>query len=179
MTTGEHPEATEDGTRLSRIYCESDLLVAECLRQGVWKGLDAPELAAVVSSVVYESRREGDTTDYAPTGPLRHGLAETVRVWRELRSDEIRLKLPPTREPDLGFASAIYQWASENSLMEALIAAGDHGRALSAGDFVRWCRQVIDLLEQVRSTSPDPDVAKAAGRAVATIRRGVVGVDAG
>ncbi|NLE80427.1 MAG: DEAD/DEAH box helicase [Rhodococcus sp.] len=179
VTTGEHPEATEDGTRLSRIYCESDLLVAECLRQGVWKGLDAPELAAVVSSVVYESRREGDTTDYAPTGPLRHGLAETVRVWRELRSDEIRLKLPPTREPDLGFASAIYQWASENSLMEALIAAGDHGRALSAGDFVRWCRQVIDLLEQVRSTSPDPDVAKAAGRAVATIRRGVVGVDAG
>lgn len=179
VTTGEHPEATEDGTRLSRIYCESDLLVAECLRQGVWKGLSAPELAAVVSSVVYESRREGDTTEYAATGPLRHGLAETVRVWRELRADEIRLKLPPTREPDLGFVSAIYQWASENSLMEALIAAGDHGRALSGGDFVRWCRQVIDLLEQVRSTSPDPDVAKAAGRAVAAVRRGVVGVDAG
>lgn len=179
ITSGEHPEATEDGARLSRIYCESDLLVAECLRQGVWKGLSAPELAAVVSSVVYESRREGDTADYAPTGPLRHGLNETIRVWRDLRTDEIRHKLPPTREPDLGFVSAIHQWASENSLVEALIAAGDQGRALSAGDFVRWCRQVIDLLEQVRSTSPDPEVGKAAGRAVASIRRGVVGVDAG
>ncbi|MFD4367488.1 DEAD/DEAH box helicase [Rhodococcus sp. NPDC058521] len=179
ISPGDHPEATDDGVRLSRIYCESDLLVAECLRQGVWKGLSAPELAAVVSCVVYESRREGDTVDFAATGALRHGLDETLGVWRDLRSDEIRHKLPPTREPDFGFVSAIHQWASENSLVEALFAAGDQGRALSAGDFVRWCRQVIDLLEQVRSTSPDPEVAKAAGRAVSAIRRGVVGVDAG
>jgi ATP-dependent RNA helicase HelY len=178
VTAGEHPEATEDGARLSRIYSESDLLVAECLRQGVWKGLGPAELAAVVSSVVFESRREGDTIEQGGPGALRYALDETVRVWRDLRAEEIRYKLPPTREPDLGFASAIFQWASENSLVDALIAAGDQGRALSAGDFVRWCRQVIDLLEQVRSTSPDPGVSRAAGRAVSAIRRGVVAVDA-
>ncbi|MFV9458376.1 DEAD/DEAH box helicase [Rhodococcus sp. NM-2] len=178
ISPGEHPDATEHGTRLSRIYCESDLLVAECLRQGVWKGLGPAELAAVVSAVIFESRREGDTVEGGGPGALRHALDETVRVWRELRADEIRHKLPPTREPDLGFAAAIFHWASDNSLVEALIAAGDQGRALSAGDFVRWCRQVIDLLEQVRSTSPDPQVGKAARRAVAAIRRGVVAVDA-
>ncbi|MBY6386562.1 RNA helicase [Rhodococcus erythropolis] len=178
VSAGEHPDATEHGTRLSRIYCESDLLVAECLRQGVWKGLGPAELAAVASAVIFESRREGDTVESGGPGALRHALDETVRVWRELRADEIRHKLPPTREPDFGFAAAIYHWASDNSLVEALIAAGDQGRALSAGDFVRWCRQVIDLLEQVRSTSPDPEVGKAAGRAVAAIRRGVVAVDA-
>ncbi|MFE7420511.1 DEAD/DEAH box helicase [Rhodococcus sp. NPDC057529] len=178
VSEGEHPDATEHGTRLSRIYCESDLLVAECLRQGVWKGLGPAELAAVASAVIFESRREGDTVESGGPGALRHALDETVRVWRELRADEIRHKLPPTREPDFGFAAAIYHWASDNSLVEALIAAGDQGRALSAGDFVRWCRQVIDLLEQVRSTSPDPEVGKAAGRAVAAIRRGVVAVDA-
>ena len=43
------PTPPKHGTRLSRIYCESDLLVAECLRQGVWKGLGPAELAAVVS----------------------------------------------------------------------------------------------------------------------------------
>jgi len=144
----------------------------------VWKGLGPAELAAVVSAVIFESRREGDTVEGGGPGALRHALDETVRVWRELRADEIRHKLPPTREPDLGFAAAIFHWASDNSLVEALIAAGDQGRALSAGDFVRWCRQVIDLLEQVRSTSPDPEVGKAAGRAVAAIRRGVVAVDA-
>ncbi|MFZ2177192.1 MAG: RNA helicase [Rhodococcus sp. (in: high G+C Gram-positive bacteria)] len=175
---GEHPEVTEHGARLRRIYSESDLLVAECLRQGVWKGLGPAELAAVVSAVIFESRREGDTTDVGGPGVLRHALDETVHLWRELRADEIRHRLPPTREPDLGFASAVFQWASHSSLVDALVAAGDQGRALSAGDFVRWCRQVIDLLEQVRSASPDPDVGKAAGRAVAAIRRGVVAVDA-
>lgn len=178
VSRGEHPDVTEHGARLSRIYCESDLLVAECLRQGTWKGLSAAELAAVVSAVIYESRREGDTIEGVPTGPLRHALKDTVRIWSDLRSDEIRHKLPPTREPDLGFVSAIFQWASENPLVDALIAAGEQGRALSAGDFVRWCRQVIDLLEQVRSTSPDREVGKAASKAIAAIRRGVVAVDA-
>jgi len=37
---------------------------------------------------------------------------------------------------------------------------------------------VIDLLDQVRLTSTDADVAKTAARAVAAIRRGVVAVDA-
>ena len=37
---------TADGRLLARIYSESDLLVAECLRTGVWKGLQPAELAA-------------------------------------------------------------------------------------------------------------------------------------
>ena len=35
------PRVTDDGRLLARIYSESDLLVAECLRGGVWEGLDA------------------------------------------------------------------------------------------------------------------------------------------
>ncbi len=50
------PKVTDDGRLLARIYSESDLLVAECLRSGTWEGLDAAELAAVLSSVLYESR---------------------------------------------------------------------------------------------------------------------------
>ncbi|MGC0364154.1 ATP-dependent RNA helicase HelY [Rhodococcus sp. 27YEA15] len=178
MSADTEPKVTEAGVRLSRIYSESDLLVAECLRTGVWAGLTPAELAAVVSSVNYESRRDGDTVDRVPTQALRHALNDTQRLWSELRSDEIRHKLPPTREPDLGFVTAVYHWAGDSSLVEALIATGSHGRPLSAGDFVRWCRQVIDLLDQVRLTAVDPEVARTAARAVASIRRGVVAVDA-
>ncbi|MDH6281194.1 DEAD/DEAH box helicase [Prescottella agglutinans] len=178
IAAGENPKATEDGQRLARIYCESDLLVAECLRRGVWSGLSPAELAAVVSSVVYESRQDADAPDRGPTVPIRRALADTARVWGELRSDEIRHKLPLTREPDPGFVTAVYQWASEESLVDALLAAGSGGKELSAGDFVRWCRQVIDLLDQVHSTASDPSVAKAAARAVGAIRRGVVAVAA-
>ncbi|WP_072801809.1 DEAD/DEAH box helicase [Rhodococcoides yunnanense] len=178
ITAGKAPTVTENGARLSRIYSESDLLVAECLRQELWRGLSPAELAAVVSAVVYESRQDGDVTPQGPTGPIRHALGETVRVWSELRADEARHKLPPTREPDMGFVKAVYRWASDNSLVDALLAAGDHGKALSGGDFVRWCRQVIDLLDQVRLASPDPELSKTAARAVSALRRGVVAVDA-
>lgn len=169
---------TENGQRLARIYSESDLLVAECLRHGAWKGLGPAELAAVVSSMVYESRQDGDVGDRGPTGPIRHALDETVQLWSALRADEVRHRLPLTREPDLGFVTAVYKWARGEPLVDALLAAGDRGQALSAGDFVRWCRQVIDLLDQVHSTAPDPEVRSAASKAVGAIRRGVVAVDA-
>ena len=45
------------------------------------------------------------------------------------------------------------------------------------GDFVRWCRQVIDLLDQVRAVAAeDSGVGAAAAAAVRALRRGVVAV---
>ena len=38
------------GRALRRIYGERDLLVAECLRRGVWNDLDAPGLAALAAA---------------------------------------------------------------------------------------------------------------------------------
>ncbi len=53
------PRVTDDGRLLARIYSESDLLVAECLRSGTWEGLDAAELAcgAVVGALRIPRRR--------------------------------------------------------------------------------------------------------------------------
>jgi ATP-dependent RNA helicase HelY len=42
------PRVTDDGRLLARIYSESDLLVAECLRTGAWADLKPAELAAVI-----------------------------------------------------------------------------------------------------------------------------------
>jgi ATP-dependent RNA helicase HelY len=61
----------------------------------------------------------------------------------------------------------------------AAAEASGSGSPLSAGDFVRWCRQVLDLLDQVRNAATDPDVRATAKRAINDIRRGVVAVDAG
>ncbi len=174
-----HGEVTADGRRLARIYAESDLVVAEALRQGLWRGLGPAELAAVVSTLVYESRQEtGPLTPAGPTDPIRRAIAGTIDVWSELRSDEARHKLPPTREPDLGFVTGVYKWARGDALAEALLASGDQGTTMSAGDFVRWCRQVIDLLDQIHNTADDPEIASTAAKAVRAVRRGVVAVDA-
>jgi ATP-dependent RNA helicase HelY len=178
------PKVTDDGRVLARIYSESDLLVAECLRGGAWEGLDAAELAAVLSSVLYESR--GDTPGApqgvdVPTGTVRRALNQTRRLWTELRADEQRHRITQSREPDDGFVPAIYRWATTGDLTSALAAsdAAGTGSPLSAGDFVRWCRQVLDLLDQVRNAAPTPALRATAKRAINDIRRGVVAVDAG
>ena len=179
------PRVTDDGRLLARIYSESDLLVAECLRAGVWKGLAAAELAAVLSAMVFETRGgDGPTPVHAvemPTPAVRRALAETRRLSGRLRADEQRHSLNPSREPDEGFAPAVYRWATTGSLAAALAASdvAGNGSPLPAGDFVRWCRQVLDLLDQVRNAAPDAATRKAAKRAIDDIRRGVVAVDSG
>jgi ATP-dependent RNA helicase HelY len=178
------PKVTDDGRLLARIYSESDLLVAECLRSGTWDGLTPAELAAVLSAVLYESR--GDTPALpqgieAPTGKIRRALNQTRRLWADLRADEQRHRITGSREPDEGFVAAVYRWATTGDLTTALAASDalGTGSPLSAGDFVRWCRQVLDLLDQVRIAAPTPALRTAAKRAVTDIRRGVVAVDAG
>ena len=176
---------TADGRLLARIYNESDLLVAECLRTGAWKGLQPAELAAVLSALVFETRgSDGPTPAHAihmPTPAVRRALAQTRRMSAELRADEIRHRLNPTREPDEGFVPAIHRWATTGDLAAALDASDVSGSGVSlpAGDFVRWCRQVLDLLDQVRNAAPESSVRTAAKRAIDDIRRGVVAVDSG
>ncbi|WP_156751488.1 helicase-related protein, partial [Mycobacterium sp. 1245111.1] len=179
------PTVTDDGRLLARIYSESDLLVAECLRTDAWTGLKDAELAAVLSSVLYETRG-GDSPgaprhEQIPTPRLRQALSQTRRLSAKLRADEHRHHITPSREPDDGFVAAIYRWASSGDLVTALAAADAEGTgsALSPGDFVRWCRQVLDLLDQVRSAAPEPELRASAKRAIDVIRRGVVAVDAG
>jgi ATP-dependent RNA helicase HelY len=178
------PTVTDDGRLLARIYNESDLLVAECLRRGVWEGLSSAELAGVLSAVLYEARGDSSGTPQAaevPTGKLRRALADTRRFAAELRTDEQRHRISQSREPDEGFVAAVYRWATTGDLAAALDASdiGRTGSPLSAGDFVRWCRQVLDLADQVRNAAASPELRAAAKRAIADVRRGVVAVDAG
>ncbi|GAC70281.1 DEAD/DEAH box helicase [Gordonia soli] len=179
---GPRMSVTPTGHLLSRIYSESDLVVTECLRAGVWQGLAPAELAAVVAALVFESRRESFAgADVMPgSASLRTALADTVATWRTVTETERRHKVPATREPDTGFSVAVSLWASGRSLAESLAAAGERGQLLSPGDFVRWNRQVIDLLEQIRlGADDDAPVAATARAAVTAIRRGVVAVELG
>ncbi|HEX6361189.1 DEAD/DEAH box helicase [Actinophytocola sp.] len=166
---------TDHGRRLARLYSESDLLAAECLRHGVWDQLPPPELAAVVSSLVYEARRDGPSEARVPEGLISDALTETARLWASLEADERRHKLERTRQPDAGFAWTVFRWARGESLERVMTAAESAGSEFSAGDFVRWCRQVIDLLEQLRDVvGSGAPVGAAAKEAVKAMRRGVV-----
>ena len=114
-----------------------------------------------------------------PDGPVREALAATVRLWAGLESAEHEHRLELTREPDLGFAWPAYRWARGESLDHVLAAAEVGGAELSAGDFVRWCKQLLDLLEQIAVVAgPEHPVGRAAASAIKELRRGVVGAGA-
>ncbi|HEY3690058.1 MAG TPA: DEAD/DEAH box helicase [Pseudonocardiaceae bacterium] len=167
-------QLTEHGRRLARLWSETDLLTAECLRHRIWDGLEPAELAAVVSVLVFEARGDA-AAPRVPPGAVSDALVETVRLWAELEADERRYRLERTREPDLGFAWPVYRWARGESLSAVLVAAETNGAELSAGDFVRWCRQVVDVLDQVRGVEGESSaVGAAAAAAVRALRRGVV-----
>ncbi|WP_055697170.1 DEAD/DEAH box helicase [Streptomyces silaceus] len=170
-------EVTEHGKRLARLYGELDLLASECLRARVWEGLGPAELAACVSALVYESRVGDDAlAPKLPSGAAKAALGEMVRIWGRLDGLEEEFKINQAegvgqREPDLGFAWAAYMWASDKGLDEVLREA-----EMPAGDFVRWCKQVIDVLGQISAAAPreGSTVAKNARKAVDQLLRGVV-----
>lgn len=164
---------TAAGQFLRRLYAESDLLVAECLRTGIWDGLDGPALAAAVSAVVFEARREereaAPPLPGGPQGRLARALDETQRAWSRLEDLELAHGLSATRPLDLGLVEPVHRWASGRGLASVL-----QGTDLAAGDFVRWCKQVVDLLDQVAQVAPHPQTRAAARRGVDQVRRGVV-----
>jgi ATP-dependent RNA helicase HelY len=167
---------TDAGRMLQRLYNDMDLVAAECLRQGIWEGLTAPELAACASALVFEARQADDAAPpRLPGGRVGEVLAETVRLWGQLVELEAEEKVSFLREPDLGFAYAAYRWASGNRL-ESVLRDVD----LAAGDFVRWCKQLADLLGQIADAAGShrtPEgiaLARTAREAVDSVKRGVV-----
>jgi ATP-dependent RNA helicase HelY len=166
---------TPAGRKLARIWSESDLLVAECLRTGVWDELGPAELAGAVSAVVYEGRRVDEDTAAMPRGPLSDALTATIRLWGELEGEEAERGLALTREPDLGFVWPVFRWARGESLERVLRSASGLDGELSAGDFVRWSRQVVDLLDQIAGAADGGSELRTTARAaVEAVRRGVV-----
>jgi ATP-dependent RNA helicase HelY len=161
---------TPAGRTMRRIYGERDLLVAESLRRGIWKDLDAASLAALACSLVYEPRRDdgGPGERGLPRGAFRPAFEATLSLWQELDDIEQEHRLPGTEPVAAGLALAMHTWARGGMLDRVLIEAD-----MAAGDFVRWSKQTIDLLDQLSIVADQP-IAGTARKALDAVRRGIV-----
>ncbi|GAA1050511.1 DEAD/DEAH box helicase [Arthrobacter russicus] len=168
---GRELKPTADGQRLRRIYGEKDLLIALCLREGALDQLEAAEMAAFASALVYQSKREERGLRVKmPSAALDASMDVLVRQWSMLEDLESQSRLPLTSEPEFGLVWPIHKWARGRHLERVL-----EGTDLAAGDFVRWAKQVIDLLDQLASVPGlAPGVRSACVEAIERIRRGVV-----
>lgn len=167
---------TAAGAMLASLHADQDLLMCEALRAGTCGDLSASELAAFCSALVFESRAAtADATPprLPPSGPLRAALFELDELAADLAEHEARHHLDFIRLPDSGLVRACWGWANGEPLHRVL-ATGD----LTAGDFVRSVRQVIDLLGQVevasRTEGASIALAETSRSAKDQLRRGVV-----
>ena len=148
----ERERVTAEGRRLAQLYTELDLLTAECLRAGLWDDLDPAELAACVSCLVFESRQADDAAPAAGSRPARRRRrwptwSGSGASWRRIEKRprpvvparaRLRVRLgglPLGQGPQPGRRAA-------------------RRRTWPPGDFVRWVKQLLDLLGQIRDAAP-------------------------
>jgi len=190
---------TESGARLSRIYHEADLLMAEAAVGDTLVGAEPAVIAGVLSSLIFERRRARRTPGGGSHRPRterrsserrakrggdrlgegrRAELAErldllSAQAERIRTLEEVHL-VPRTRQPEPGLAGAVTAWARGAPFSTVLeVAAHDVGE-IAPGDFVRTIKQLADLAGQLALVSPDPGTAAAARAVVAMLWRDVV-----
>lgn len=161
-------ETTKIGKQLKGIHAESTLLISEAINTGIFSELNPSELAAVVSIFVYESRKDETEGLRMNNAKISATIAEVNKQFHAIRAIETAHKLNTISKPDPGFAPLIYNWANGNNLLQVLRKSD-----ISAGDFVRTTRRIIDVLEQISHVSTD-EVRGSALEAVALLRRGIV-----
>ncbi len=156
---------------MQRIYGELDLLISECLNQGVWNGLTPAELAAVASGLTYTSRNIDDAPPPQFVTQRSRDVANQMgEIHLELAALERRHRLRFLRDPDFAFAQGVGLWADGAPLHEVLSVTG-----LAAGDFVRSIKQLVDALAQIAVAAGDDSAMRStARRALDGLRRGVI-----
>ena len=162
-------QVTGLGRMLARIYSELDLVTAEAVRDGVFDGLSAPQLAAVLSSLVYEARGDRRAPARMPDRRSEDAQLRLRAIWRQVSLSERDHRLPSHDEPDIGFAEAIHGWTAGAELSDVLYLSG-----LTAGDFVRWARQVVDAAGQLADAAGPGALRDTCRELVFRVRRGVV-----
>ena len=116
------------------------LLIVEALQAGLFTGLDAPSLAALLSCATYEApptrtplpNPAGRPSSYDAAGARFHALAEELTELEKRATGSVL-----TRLPDPGFANLAYRWADGaqlESILDDEIPPGDLRQAHQAPD---------------------------------------------
>ncbi|MEM9891613.1 MAG: DEAD/DEAH box helicase [Actinomycetota bacterium] len=161
---------TDSVQRLARLYHECDLLVVEALEDGLFDGLNPAEVAGLASCFVYEERGGGPHHQpWFPSSSMRSRVTRLEGLHLNLVVEEERSRLPLTRKPDPGFLPIAHAWAAGGDLDEVLSDS-----EITAGDFVRTAKQLIDLLRQLGMLAIVPATAAAARAAADAVFRDLV-----
>lgn len=162
-------ELAAPGRRLRTVYNELDLLLSEAVGAGLFLGLDGAGTAGLASAFTFQPRREETEAGWPKV--LTAPGERLDELWTRLAAAEQRHGIPPSRPPEPGFAPTVMAWVSGHTLGEIF----DDEDSGTVGDFVRNCRQVIDLLRQLRDLGSE--AVPGISQALHGLDRGVVAAE--
>ena len=121
--------------------------------------------------LVFEAREDDDYAGEPISAPgLRRAMVAAYDAWQDINEVEQRFRVSTQRTLHAGFVRPALRWARGDSLAAVLAST-----QLQPGDFVRWCRQVIDWLVQVSEVLPEGSVVRSTCRqAVDLVDRDIV-----
>lgn len=161
---------TQRGRTLARLFHESDMLISEVVVNNLFELLDPPSIAALASVFVYEHRSsEPAPKPHFPSPMLKSRWREISLISDRLIAAEEARGIQPHRRPDPGFIATTFAWASGSDLFDIL-----DNEDLTAGDFVRTMKQLIDLLRQLGQVATTEIGQRNATQASELLFRGVV-----
>ncbi|MDA2985092.1 MAG: DEAD/DEAH box helicase [Actinomycetota bacterium] len=157
---------TESGRVLLNIFSESDLLITEILRKGIFVSLKAIEIPALLSGILYQSRSDDRQLPRIPKN-LDSSIQEVLYLWSTINDLELSYGINTQKEPDYSLSWSVYRWSSGNTITSILRETD-----VNVGDFVRHIKQVIDLIGQL--ISADPKNGDKYYEALKNIDRGII-----
>ena len=161
---------TQRGRILARLFHESDMLISEVVVSDLFELLDPPSIAALASVFVYEHRSSEPVPKPNFVNPtLKSRWRDIAQISDRLAAAEEARGIQPHRRPDPGFIATTFAWASGSDLFEIL-----DDENLTAGDFVRTMKQLIDLLRQLGQVATTETGQRNATKASELLFRGVV-----
>jgi ATP-dependent RNA helicase HelY len=123
----------------------------------------------MAAALVYEPRRDDENFEArTPKGSFRDSFEKTQQLWEELEALSKKHKLQRSSKLELDLCYPIYRWAT-GAKLDLVLESAD----LLPGDFIRWCKQIIDLLEQLAKAS-EGQMASKARDAVDKVKHGIV-----
>jgi superfamily II RNA helicase len=148
---------TDKGRMLANIFDEHELLIGECLHEGLFSGLDVDEVAALLGMFVYLSNNDPGVFFPRLENPRLKKVIRKVRRIHSIisnveRQERVEEATSQRLSFNTGFTQLVYLWSQGAELQELVDETN-----LPEGNIISSLRRLVDLIRQIGTatrTSP-------------------------